>query len=194
MRIFIGIKLADSVTASIQKFLEPFQKISTPVRWIKPKNIHLTLKFIGEVDQETYRNIESALSEPFADELDDTVPGSFDVELTGCGKFGKGTALSIFWIGIRPTPALTSLYQSIEERLDRIGIPKEDRPFKPHITVGRNKRHYNFGKFNELIEQYGDQRINRFPVSAIQLFKSKLTPDGPIYTILKEISLNHAQA
>lgn len=190
MRIFIGIKLADSVTAGIEKFLEPFRKIASPVRWVKPQNIHLTLKFIGDVPDDIYKKIEATLGEP----LTEQDAGTFDVTLAGCGKFGKGTALSIFWIGIEPNQPLAGLYHTIENRLEKIGIPKEDRPFKPHITIGRNKLNFNFTHFFQLIDRHRDQRIAQFPVTGFQLFKSNLTPDGPIYTILKEIPLNHAEA
>lgn len=182
--------MADSVTAGIEKFLEPFREIASPVRWVKPKNIHLTLKFIGDVPDEKYKKIEAALNEPFTEQD----VGTFDVILTGCGKFGKGSSLSIFWIGIDPNQPLAGLYHTIENRLAKIGVPKEDRPFNPHITVGRNKRNFNFIPFFDLIDRHRDQRIARFPVTGFQLFKSKLTPDGPIYTILKEIPLNHAEA
>jgi len=192
MRIFIGIKLAGRANANVQQFLEPFQKIASPIRWVKPQNIHLTLKFIGEVTDDTYKKIETALSAPAV--VTDPDTGSFDVTLSGCGRFGKGTTLSIFWIGAGPIEPLETLFNQIENRLARIGIPKEDRPFKPHITVGRNKRNFNFRHFFQLIDRYKDQHISRFPVSQFQLFKSTLTPDGPIYSILKEIPLNHAQA
>lgn len=194
MRIFIGIKLAEFVTTSIQNFLTPFMKIQSPVRWVKPQNIHLTLKFIGEVSEATYSKIEAALSESEAESIAGPDAGAFDITLRGCGKFGKGTALTIFWLGIEPSRSLTDIYHTVEHRLARIGIPKESRPFKPHITVGRNKRSFNTKPFNELIDRYREQHIVRFPVTGIQVFRSKLTPDGPIYSIIKEIPLNHAKA
>ena len=186
MRIFIGIKLDERVHDEIEKFLEPFKKISSPIRWVKPENVHFTLKFIGEVSEEKYAQIEKRLSEA------EFNTGPFDLRLTGCGKFGRGNTLNIFWIGIAPSDPLAQVFNKIENTLAKIGIEKENRQFKPHITVGRNKKNFNFKSFSELIEENSDQLISEFNVGHFQVFKSQLRPEGPIYTILKEIPLAQA--
>jgi 2'-5' RNA ligase len=183
MRIFIGIRLDDAVIDAIEKFLKPFKKINTPIRWVKPGNTHITLKFIGEVSTEKYSRIEKTLTETPCN-ID-----NFTVTLQGCGKFGRGGGLNIFWIGMTANPLLEQLYEKIEGTLAKLGIKKEDRPFNAHITVGRNKKNFNFKSLFKLIDENKDHPIVEFPVSHFQLFKSQLTPDGPIYTILKEISL-----
>jgi 2'-5' RNA ligase len=185
MRIFIGIKLDSNAIEQIEKFLKPFKKINTPIRWIKPETVHITLKFIGEVPDTQYQKIQQTLSEALAA----LNPGAFDVTFSGCGKFGKRDSLNIFWVGIEPEDTLKRIYETVEDSLSRLGIPGEDREFKPHITVGRNKREYNFKSLFSLIEQYSDQRIQEMHVTRIQIFKSDLNPDGPVYTILKEIPL-----
>ena len=185
MRIFIGVKLNETVHQKIETFLKPFKKAGTPIRWVKPENVHITLKFIGEVPKDKYLQIEKQLSNL------DLAVDSMDIKLTGCGKFGKQDTLNIFWIGLEPNPLLNRLYDLIEESLNKIGIEKESRPFKPHITVGRNKRNYNFKGFYETIADKSDQPIAEFTVSHFQVFKSDLKPEGPIYTILKEIPLKH---
>jgi 2'-5' RNA ligase len=78
--------------------------------------------------------------------------------------------------------------------LHKIGIPKETRPFKPHITVGRNKRPFNFKSLYALIAEKEHLPITSIQVKAFQVFKSELTPEGPIYKILKEIPVSHGQA
>lgn len=183
MRVFIGIKLDERVHEEIEKFLEPFKKISSPIRWVKPENVHITLKFIGEVSEEKYAKIEKRLGEAEFD------TGPFDLKLTGCGKFGRGNTLNIFWIGISPSDPLTQIFKKIENTLAKISIEKENRPFKPHITVGRNKKNFNFQSFFQLIEENNDRLISEFNVDHFQVFKSQLRPEGPIYTILKEIPL-----
>ena len=186
MRIFIGIRLDDGVIEAIEKFLKPFKKANTPVRWVKPENTHITLKFIGEVSTEKYSQIEKALTDNRFN------IGAFPVILEGCGKFGRGGSLNIFWIGIAANPSLKQLYEKIEGTLAKLGIKKEDRPFKAHITVGRNKKNFNFKSLFNLIDENKDRQIVDFTVTHFQLFKSQLTPEGPIYTILKEISLAQA--
>jgi 2'-5' RNA ligase len=186
MRVFIGIKLDERVHDEIEKFLAPFKKISSPIRWAKPENVHITLKFIGEVPEEKYTKIEKYLGEAEFD------TGAFDLRLTGCGKFGRGNSLDIFWIGISPCDPLARVFKKIEDTLAKSGIEKEKRPFTPHITVGRNKKNYNFKSFLQLIEENRDRLISEFNVDRFQVFKSQLKPEGPIYTILKEIPLAQA--
>ncbi len=186
MRVFIGIKLDERVHDEIEKFLAPFKKISSPIRWAKPENVHITLKFIGEVPEEKYAKIEKHLGEA------DFNTGPFDLRLAGCGKFGRGNSLDIFWIGISPCDPLTRVFKKIEDTLAKSGIEKEKRPFTPHITVGRNKKNFNFKSFFQLIEENRDRLISEFNVDRFQVFKSQLKPEGPIYTILKEIPLAQA--
>lgn len=186
MRVFIGIKLDERVHEEIEKFLAPFKKISSPIRWVNPENVHITLKFIGEVPEEKYAKIEKNLAEAEFD------TGPFDLRLAGCGKFGRDNTLNIFWIGITPSDPLTRIFKKIENTLAKLGIEKENRPFKPHITVGRNKKNFNFRSFSQLIEEKSDHLIAELNVDHFQVFKSQLRPEGPIYTILKEIPLAQA--
>jgi 2'-5' RNA ligase len=183
MRVFIGIKLDERVHEEIEKFLAPFKKISSPIRWVNPENVHITLKFIGEVPEEKYAKIQKYLAEAEFD------TGPFDLRLAGCGKFGRGSTLDIFWIGITPSDPLTLVFKKIENTLAKLGIEKENRPFKPHITVGRNKKDFNFKSFFQLIEEKSAHLISELNVNHFQVFKSQLRPESPIYTILKEIPL-----
>jgi 2'-5' RNA ligase len=186
MRIFIGIKLDDRVHEEIESFLKPFKKISSPLRWVKPANVHLTLKFIGEVSEEKYSQIERGLGEVEFD------TGPVALQLSGCGKFGRGDSLDIFWIGLVPSAPLTEIFNKIETTLAKIGIEKERRPFKPHLTVGRNKKTFNFKSFSGLMEENSYRPVSQFTVSSFQVFKSQLRPEGPIYTVLEEIPLVQA--
>jgi RNA 2',3'-cyclic 3'-phosphodiesterase len=183
MRIFIGIKLDDRVHEEIESFLKPFKKISSPMRWVKPANIHLTLKFIGEASEGRYTQIEGSLKDTEFD------TGPVELQLSGCGKFGRGDSLDIFWIGVTPSASLTEIFNKIETSLTKAGIGKENRPFKPHLTVGRNKKHFNFKSFLRLMEENNQRVISQFTASGFQVFKSQLQPEGPIYTVLKEIPL-----
>ena len=183
MRIFIGLKLDKNVQDEIEKFLKPFKKLSSPIRWVKPQNIHITLKFIGEVPGEKYSQMEENLTAATFN------TGPFNLTLAGCGKFGKKESLNILWTGIAPNQKLEHIYNTIEDTLEKSGIEKETRPFKPHITVGRNKKNFNFKSFFKIIEEKKDLPITEFTVDGFQLFKSRLTPSGPVYSILKEIPL-----
>ncbi len=183
MRIFIGIKLDDTVLDAMEKFLKPFKKINSPMKWTKRENLHITLKFIGDVPDETYSKIESRLTNT------DFNTGPIDIKFTGCGKFGKGRDMNIFWIGMEKNEILEDMFNRIENSLEKTGIPKETRKFKPHITVARNKKSFNFKSFFQLIDDNSERLISEFTITGFQVFKSKLAPEGPIYTVLKEIPL-----
>lgn len=188
MRIFTGIKLADSAKTDIERFLKPFKKQDSPIKWAKTENIHLTLKFIGEVEQEKYSQIEAALTNG------DFKVGAFDLEIAGCGKFGRGSDISILWAGIEKNGQLENLFHRIENTLAKIGLKKETRVFKAHITLGRNRKRYNFKSIFELLEQNAAVPVSRFKVDRFHLFKSELLPAGPIYTIMKEIHVDNPGA
>ncbi len=183
MRIFIGIRLSEQAHEDIEKALKPFRKIHTPIKWTKQENVHLTLKFIGEIPDEKYSPIESVLDNT------DFNTGPFDLKISGFGKFGRGRDLNIFWVGIEKNEKLDSIYRKIENALAKIGIEKEKRPFTPHITLGRNKKQFEFKPIFDLLDASANQPVTTSPVASFQVFRSELRPAGPVYTVLKEVRL-----
>jgi 2'-5' RNA ligase len=186
MRVFIGIKPDDKVRETIHSALKPFRKISTPIKWVKPENIHLTLKFIGE----TAPDLTARLTERLMKTRFQSPP--ITLNITGFGKFGLGRDLNVFWAGIEPNPDLSRLFEQMEIALAEAGIPRETRPFKPHITLGRNKKRTELTSILNLIEQNRETAVSRFSTRSFQIFKSILTPEGPVYSILKEVEFSHA--
>jgi 2'-5' RNA ligase len=181
MRIFTGIKLAEEAREKIFKELEPFKKIDTSMRWTEAKNVHLTIKFIGEVDDELAAQIAEVL-------VSTKIPlAPFPLRVSGFGKFPVGDDLHIFWAGIEDNPHLLALFNAIESLLFPLGIARETRPFHPHLTLGRNKAHYNFGPLFELLAEKSDLFLAACPVDSFQLMRSDLTPAGPVYRVVKEI-------
>lgn len=183
MRIFIGIKLDDAVLEKIEKFLKPLKKIPTPIKWTKLKNLHVTIKFIGDIPDEQYPQIEELLSNAGFN------TGEINLKITGCGKFGKGHNLDILWIGIDKNDKVEKMYNKIEKTLENGGIPRERHKFRPHITVARNKKSFNFNSFFKIIDENREHFISGLKITHFQVYKSQLTPEGPIYSILKEIPL-----
>ena len=199
MRIFTGIQLADEAREKIVKELDPFKRIAPSIRWTGKNNIHLTLKFIGDVEQ--------GLSEKIADALAAArIPlPPFRLRFSGFGKFPAGDDLHIFWAGVEDDARLLSLFNGIEALLSPLGVARETRPFQPHLTLGRNKApsmrggtaRADFRALFELLAEKKDLFLAECPVAAFQLFRSDLAPSGPegprrggpIYSILKEIPL-----
>jgi 2'-5' RNA ligase len=186
MRIFVGIQLAEAVRESIVRELLPFKKTANSIRWTESRNIHLTLKFIGEISRDRLERIEAALSAA-------KIPvAPFPLKIAGFGKFPTGDDLHIFWAGVAETPQLQSLFDWIENTLAPLGIARETQPFNPHITLGRNKGRYNFQTLFGLLAEKRDVFLAEIQATRFQIFSSQLTPAGPIYKIIKEIPLEQS--
>jgi len=186
MRLFIGLKLDSSTVAAVDRALQPFRKMPTPIHWVKPENMHLTIKFIGETEETT----ASAVKETLADLDHRTAP--FDLTIRGFGTFGRDNDVRVFWAGIAENAALAELARTIEHGLEKIGIPPETRPFTPHLTLGRNKTHHNFRPLLLKIRETDPAVIASETIRGFQLFKSDLAPQGPTYTVIKEVPFQNA--
>ncbi len=182
MRLFTGIALEEEAKRNILKEMKPFMKAGTPIRWTAEDNIHLTLKFIGEVGDSLAAPIGAALQAM-------PMPAPFSLRLRGFGKFPPGDAVHILWVGVEESPGLGALFTGIEDALAPLGIGRDARPFHPHLTLGRNQSRYNFRKLFALLAEKSGLFLGEWAVSAFQLFSSRLTPSGPVYATLKEIPL-----
>ncbi|MBN2399258.1 MAG: RNA 2',3'-cyclic phosphodiesterase [Candidatus Aminicenantes bacterium] len=186
MRIFVGIRLDEAVRDRIAAELKPFKAIANSIRWTESRNIHLTLKFIGEAAVAKTELIKEALWTA-------KIPArTFTLKIVGFGKFPVGDDLHIFWAGVEDSPHLQELFAGIEDALAPLAVARETRPFNPHITLGRNKAHFNFKPLFELLAAKQDIFLAEFPVTCFQLFSSQLTPGGPQYKILQEISVEQS--
>jgi len=178
--------LAEAVRERIAAELLPFKKIANSIRWTESRNIHLTLKFIGEASAAKTESIAAAL-------LGAKIPAApFELKIRGFGKFPAGDDLHIFWAGVEDDPRLQELFDGIEASLAPLGVARETRPFSPHITLGRNKARYNFKALFELLTAKADIALAEFTVTSFQLFSSQLTPAGPLYKVLQEIPLDQS--
>lgn len=187
MRLFTGIALGDEVRKNVLKELKPFRRADVPLRWTDEFNLHLTLKFIGEVADPVAERVGAAL------EALPPVP-PFRLRLRGFGKFPAGDGLNVLWAGVDESPELHALFSGVEDALAPLGIGRDTRPFHPHVTLGRSQaRSWRGGdEFNgviSLLRETGDILLGEWRVAAYRLYSSRLTPDGPLYTVLKEIPL-----
>jgi 2'-5' RNA ligase len=129
MRIFIGIDLDPEVRARIDRFLEGVELFAPDARWMRPESLHITLKFIGEQTPERVEAITERLRR---------VKGSaFEIRAGGYGFFPTAKAPRVFWIGIHTGPQLAELAESIDIATAELGIPHEERPYSPHLTLAR---------------------------------------------------------
>jgi 2'-5' RNA ligase len=141
-------------------------------RWIKPENIHLTLRFIGEVRNDIASDIDMALSEIDA-------PG-FTLELDGIGNFARGKHPHTLWAGVAKSEPLMRLQAKIESTLVRSGLEPEERKFAAHVTIAR-LRDVRKGRVEDWATAHGAFRTAPFPVDRFVLFSSFLKSEGAVH-------------
>jgi len=186
MRTFIAIELPNEIKDSLSRLQEELKASGADVKWVEPNNIHLTLKFLGEIDDKKIEKITKI--------IDDTAQGKdkFQINISSLGAFPKIDFPRVIWVGVDTgDKEVNDIAKELEEKIAKIGIPKEDRPFSSHITIGRTKSSLNREKLVQDLKikaELGARKLE-FYVTKIALFKSTLTPKGPIYEALKETNL-----
>lgn len=173
IRIFAGIPIPENLT----KTLVPLQNGIPEARWVAPENMHITLRFIGDVDEN--------LAEEYAQALDVVSVEPFEATLTSVGTFGRPP--HSLWIGVEDHPkgALTQLHKTIDGVLIRAGLEPERRKYTPHMTLARfGKRHAPHARLANHLEAHADLKIESFPVSGFTLFQSVITHHGANYNPL----------
>ncbi len=188
MRTFIAIELPKEIRNALTLLQEQLRKSGSDVKWVNPENIHLTLKFLGERDEKKIKKIIEILDEIVKDKT------SFMANISTIGAFPKINFPRVLWAGIdKGDNEIKEIFKELEEKIAKVGIPKENRPFSSHITLGRTRSTLNR---QELVRELNNRQENipseinlEFHVTKITLFKSTLTPKGSIYEILKEASL-----
>jgi RNA 2',3'-cyclic 3'-phosphodiesterase len=154
------------------------------VRWVAIPSIHLTLKFLGEVDPEIIPNLAESL------ENDTRSQCSFSLRLHSLGCFPNQKNPRVIWCGIEgETAKLSQLRQQVERTCERFGFAPENRDFHPHLTLGRVNGKRNLQPLIECIKMDTDLE-SRFTADRFNIYKSTLKPQGAVYSILKTIELS----
>ena len=187
MRTFIAIPLPQEIKDSLARLQEQLKSSGTDVKWVEPDNIHLTLKFLGERDDKKIEKIEQAIQDTAKDKTE------FIAHISSVGAFPKISSPRVIWVGIDQGDSETKLIAGeLEEKIAKIGIPKEEREFSSHITIGRTRSSKNLEKLVKILNDCAkelDELKLKFNVKKIVLYKSTLTPRGPVYEALKEATL-----
>ncbi|MEN8128330.1 MAG: RNA 2',3'-cyclic phosphodiesterase [Planctomycetota bacterium] len=177
MRLFAAIDIAPQIQEKIgliqQQLKRDLPGSGHGIKWVRPKQVHLTLKFLGEVR-------DSAVTQ-VCDVLTRTVGrfDSFDMHIRGLGVFGQPAR--VLWAGVEPCPALVKLQAELESGFETIGWKKEDRAFAGHLTLCRIKSASAGKKLAQAIETRGDEVFGSVWVKEAVLYESRLTADGPQY-------------
>lgn len=190
IRSFVAIALGEELHRELDRLLRRLQADAPPgvVKWVPAANIHLTLKFLGDIQPEQVEPILTALRR----EVADLSPFSFVVEGFGC--FPGLRRPRVLWAGVRETTGqLQALQVRVERALNPLGFPPEERGFSPHLTLGRVRdgvRPAELREISGLIERTQIGKLGEQTVTSVILFRSDLRPAGPIYTPLGEAPLS----
>jgi 2'-5' RNA ligase len=196
MRIFIGIDLDPEVRAQIGRFLEGVEGFAPDARWVRPESLHITLKFIGEQPPERVEAITERLRR--------VESSAFEIRAAGYGFFPTAKAPRVFWIAIHPGPQLAELAESIDMATAELGIPREDRPYSPHLTLARagggrrsgspkgrkaDGPNATFAVLEKRLAAMSDLDFGTMTANEFILYQSQLSPAGSKYTKLQRFRM-----
>ena len=187
MRLFVGVAVDDVVRREAERVMTVMRGRlrGLDARWVSPENLHLTVRFIGHVADDRAAAVRAALEQPLAVE-------PFDVEYGGCGRFPPRGAPRVIWIGLQHgLPPLSALNAEFDRRVAPFGYPPESRPFTAHLTLARLKdAHAAAGRNIDAALSGIDVKPIVQRVDHVAIFESRLSPNGPRYTVLRRIPLS----
>lgn len=177
-RLFIGVPVAEEVKQRITPFAQELSASGADLKLVSVDNLHLTLKFMGEVDEEKIPEI--------IDEISAITLPPFSISFQGAGVFPSLERINVIWIGIQ-SPELLSLTKKVNALLDY--IRKEDREEIPHLTLARMKSAKNKEAIKDLVEKNKHTSFGTMLIDKFFLYESELRPEGPKYNIVREFIL-----
>ncbi len=184
MRVFLGIGLPAEVRRAIDDALAPLRSRRAPIGWVAVDNLHITLKFLGEISSDAVGRVRDALRS----DLPPSPP--FELTARGGGAFPTLRSPRVLWVGLgEPLELVGTLQQNIETVLDRAGFRPEDRPYHPHVTVGRVRAGLPKGWGETYSAHLAGRTFGAVPVWTFRLYESRLSPGGASYTVLEEFPL-----
>jgi 2'-5' RNA ligase len=184
IRSFIAIELTNDIKDKISKIQEQLKDIKAKVRWVKPDSIHLTLKFLGNINFTQIEDIEFLTG----DVIKDFKP--WEINIKGLGVFPNFAYPRVIWVGVEDkNKFIVKLAEKTEEELEKLGFKKEKRTYNPHLTLGRIKNLFERKNLTQFILDREEHFLGTMKIDRVFLFKSQLTPSGAIYTKLKEFLL-----
>lgn len=183
MRSFIAIELPDAVKSSLSTTQEEMKKCGADIRWVRPEGIHLTLKFLGNIEEKDVVSIIEVLKGTCENY---TV---FNLNISGLGFFPNNRSPRVIWVGIKDSESVSVLQTDIEEGLSSLGFERENRKYSPHLTLGRFRSSRGKQILINQIEAIKNKKFGAIKVGSVSLMKSELNPKGAKYTRVAEILL-----
>ena len=182
--MFIAVEIEEGIRKKLVDAQHRLMKVGANIKWVEPENIHLTVKFLGNVDPQ--------LTVKICEVIERATKGfaPFAVEVVGLGAFPPKGAPRVVWAGVTDeTSRLLKIHDALNSGLVPLGIPYEKRNFHAHITLGRVRSPKKADLIREELRLLSEERFGSIVVEALTLFASELTERGPVYTPLAVVSL-----
>jgi len=183
IRCFVAVDLAADVVAAIETVVAPIRQVGGDVRWVAKENLHVTLKFLGQISEARVDAVRAALSRCAK------LRAPFEVTAMGLGAFPNQRRARVVWVGL-DGPELGALSCGVDEELAGEGFPREARATIPHITIGRVRSPRGWERVLAAMRPYWENSFGKSRVDEIVLYRSDLRPEGPLYMALERLPLD----
>jgi 2'-5' RNA ligase len=184
IRVFIAVPLDPALREAAAGLRRHLNATADALRWVPPGNLHLTLKFLGEIAERRLTNVADAVREVARR------TGPFTITLTGAGAFPSVRRPQVVWVGVREgSAALVALARDLDAALHRMKFPRERRPFRPHLTVARGKHAGPLPDLSGPLSDLAALVVGTQAVDTLVVMESRLNPAGAIYRPIEEVGL-----
>jgi 2'-5' RNA ligase len=177
VRLFVALEIPAAVRDNLATLVKELRNSEPKARWVRPENLHVTLKFLGETSSEKLAAIQNALSAVHSEQ-------PVELDFRGLGFFPNERRPRVVWAGMHASPNVQSLAASIDQALEKLGFPREDRPFTPHLTLARFSSVRITEKLRAAIQQNMARESGSVRTNEFHLIESMLKPSGAEYTRL----------
>lgn len=184
IRAFIAITPPTALQQTMVEVRQVFQRLSLPWRWVTPDHIHLTLKFLGNVPDESVTLLLQAMEQAAHGQT------AFLLHARALGCFPHLARPRVLWVGLDdPSQTLEHLNERLMAVLTPLGFPPEDRPFHPHLTLARAQNRLPSSQLLPMLQTYQNRHFGEFLVTHVHLVQSQLQRGGARHTILRSVRL-----
>lgn len=186
IRTFIALKLSPEVEEELGQIIGELRKAGGGAKWVDPASIHLTLKFLGEINQAKLAEVCAAVQDAAH------TAHAFQLQLQGTGAFPSFRNPRVFWVGLKEqnSDQLIRLQEQLEQRMEACGFPREKRPFSPHLTLGRVRDPRAAQAGARLLQTISPAPLS-FPVEELLVMRSELAAGGARYSVQKSFRLGN---
>jgi len=176
LRLFLAIPIDKKILDALAGAADRLRETRAPVRWVRPEGMHLTMKFLGDTDNDRVEPLVEVVTSVCREIL------PFPLSVTGAGAYPNLRKPRVIWAGVvENSGTLERLWKGVEEETERLGWEREKRRFSPHVTIGRVKGNMNIARLTTAMEEIKEEHWGDQEVDSLVLYSSQLKPGGAVY-------------